>query len=210
MTQQGHVKMVGIDELEPIAKDIFDHSIPFSVQNPPATSKGIDAILNIADNEFPFTTNEPLELKDGLTQNSQISIVGQHIVFNISLLDDDRTQNRKEFKLVICPLIEDQSIKDFVDFMANRGASNKPMNAVLMGTFAYEVMLKMIETPAMLESASRAAPDLMRHSAIMNLDVSMITLTTIMKMLMYRDMDPGYKAMSKYCPTCKGGIIDNK
>jgi hypothetical protein len=205
MTQ--HVKIVGIDELEPIAKDIFEHSVMFAVREPPATSKGIDAILNIPDKEFPFTSNEPMTMKDGLTQNSQVSIVGQHIVFNISLLDDDRTQNRKEIKLVFCPQQSDESIKNFVEFMANRGASNKPMNLVLMGTFAYEVMLKI--SPTMLESASRTAPDLMRHSAIMNLDVSMVTLTAITNMLIYRDMDPGYKAMSKYCPICKGGQNEN-
>lgn len=80
--------------LDPIVKDIFMRSVPFAIRNPILPTG--DAIILVDDKEFPFTTNEPIAEQDGLLCKSQCSVIDEHIIFNIILIDEDRTKNQTQ------------------------------------------------------------------------------------------------------------------
>lgn len=201
-------------------------SLPLGFSNHPLILSGVtDVIFIIADSEFPSTSKEQIVEGEGLLWDYRLDIVGQHIVIHVTLTDEDRTNDKREFKLVICPNLElaDKDIKAVVEVMEYVGLNaptnpdkTKQMRIMLMGTKIYDFSWEMEKLPDIksrevaMVSKLKTDPESIRHMAEGRIDVASVTYRHLQNALIYRDMDPGFKLVKRFCPICNGGKVDNK
>lgn len=193
-----------------LAKDIIDKSIPFEIQ-PSSTLpiiSGIDAIIVISDSNFPFVGNDPILPGQGFSWNYRVNTFLGHIIMDVVLTDDDKTGNKREFKLVFCPneynhpdRIEYKDIHDLVEKMAEYGRNQKRVRIALVGRYSFEVYTKRpIETYTEIEKN----PNLMCHIVIGRARTSLVTLDKVKGMLVYRGTGSDDKnMMARHCHYCK-------
>jgi hypothetical protein len=153
-------------------------------------------IFIVPDNVFPFVSNNQPAQTDGFTWEFSCACVHAHIIFCITLTDNDYTRNANSFYLIFCPHEVDKEKLQFYDYMLNKG--EKPMTFGLFGVYNAERMSKHEE-----EHMTGLENNLSRHLVVFeNVDVSNVRIDLVGTSLIDGIIHHGPKYV-KSCNVCK-------
>lgn len=175
------------EEVEGKIKEVFAKRVLFRIV--PKTALPFDVVIEVSDDVFPFTGNHPPNEKDSLIWYTHCGLIGQHIIFYMTLIAEHTTNERKDFTFIICPDEKDENMKNLV----RRMERVEKMHFALFGKYRLDSLLK---RPTWEEDTNY---DLRRHFAEAIIYVSVVRLQRFTKLI----TPPEYEIITKYCPTCE-------
>lgn len=205
-------------EIADKAKEIFSNIVDYELDQEMPTSAaaaGYEAVIIIPDKAFPFTTDEPIKQSDGLVFTHQAMVLGSHIIFDLTLYDEDRTKIEKKFHLYVCPNSDDVNQKRFKMILENKaarlkGKATQKLKTVLLGQYMHKIQFENIdktdnEIDKTLANEYQSHSEFMRHVAIGDIDILPTAFNIAREQIAYegRESEASYRVVKNFCPTCK-------